>query len=71
MPGPTPDQPNLRLLKGNPGKRPTRGLPEPTCTEECPPPPTRLSAYAQKEWRDVALESAATGRGGDRANGEA
>jgi hypothetical protein len=36
MPGPPPEHPQLRLLKGNPGKRPARSLPEPTRSEQCP-----------------------------------
>ena len=30
MPGPPPEHPHLRLLKGNPGKRPARSPPEPS-----------------------------------------
>ena len=38
MPGPPPEHPHLRLLKGNPGKRPARKPPEPARTEQCPKP---------------------------------
>ncbi len=56
MPGPPPQHPNLHLLKGSPGKRPARSLPEPACVEECPPPPRHLSDYAKEEWQHVAPE---------------
>jgi P27 family predicted phage terminase small subunit len=56
MPGPTPEHPNLRLLKGNPGKRPARSPPEPARAEQCPPPPGHLSEYARQEWEAVAPE---------------
>jgi P27 family predicted phage terminase small subunit len=56
MPGPAPEHPNFRLLKGNPGKRPARLPPEPARAEECPPPPRHLNAYAKEEWRHVAPE---------------
>jgi P27 family predicted phage terminase small subunit len=56
MPGPPPEPPHLRLLKGNPGKRPVRSPPEPTRAEQCPPPPAHLSEYARQEWEAVAPE---------------
>jgi P27 family predicted phage terminase small subunit len=56
MPGPAPEHPTLRLLKGNPGKRPARSPPEPVRAEECPPPPRHLSAYAKEEWEQIAPE---------------
>jgi len=36
MPGPPPEHPHLRLLKGNPGKRPARQPPEPARTASQP-----------------------------------
>jgi P27 family predicted phage terminase small subunit len=56
MPGPPPTPAGLKLLRGNPGKRPIRPEPQP----EQPPtplePPDFLSAYARDEWRRVAPE---------------
>jgi len=56
MPGPPPEHPHLRLLKGNPGKRRARSPPEPARKEQCPEPPEYLNAYAKEEWRAVAPE---------------
>src|SRR6516165_1012012 len=56
MPGPPPEHPHLRLLKGTPGKRPARSPPEARQADACPEPPDRLSAYAKEEWRAVAPE---------------
>jgi P27 family predicted phage terminase small subunit len=56
MPGPPPEHPRLHLLRGNPGKRPTRSPPEPARAEEWPPPPRHLNAYAKQEWRQIAPE---------------
>ena len=56
MPGPPPEHPHLRLLKGNPGKRPARSLPEPTRTEQCPEPPEHLQGYAKEAWLELAPE---------------
>ena len=56
MPGPPPEHPHLRLLKGNPGKRPARSPPEPARADECPPPPTHLNGYAKETWLQVAPE---------------
>src|SRR5262249_1230465 len=53
MPGPPPEHPHLRLLKGNPGKRRARVPPEPARAEECPPPPRHLNAYAKEEWQQI------------------
>ena len=39
MPGPPPEHPHLRLLKGNPGKRRVRVPPEPARSDACPSPP--------------------------------
>jgi P27 family predicted phage terminase small subunit len=56
MPGPAPEHPNLRLLKGNPGKRPVRSPPEPARAEDCPAPPHHLNDYAREEWQHIAPE---------------
>ena len=56
MPGPPPEHPRLRLLKGNPGKRRVRVPPEPARGDECPPPPEHLNGYARQEWEAVAPE---------------
>jgi hypothetical protein len=49
MPGPPPEHPHLRLLKGNPGKRAARSPPEPARTEQGPEPPEHLNSYAKEE----------------------
>ena len=36
MPGPPPEHPHLRLLKGKPGKRRVRVLLEPARSDACP-----------------------------------
>jgi P27 family predicted phage terminase small subunit len=56
MPGPPPEHPRLRLLKGNPGKRPARSPPEPTRTEQCPEPPEHLTGHAREVWLELAPE---------------
>jgi phage terminase small subunit len=56
MPGPPPEHPHLRLLKGNPGKRPSRSPPEPARTEQCPEPPEHLTGYAREAWLHLAPE---------------
>jgi P27 family predicted phage terminase small subunit len=50
MPGPKPTPTHLRLLRGNPGKRPIRPEPQPAIPDNMPPPPRFLGAYAQDEW---------------------
>jgi P27 family predicted phage terminase small subunit len=56
MPGPPPEHPRLRLLKGNPGKRPMRSPPEPARAEQCPEPPEHLTGYAREVWIHLAPE---------------
>jgi len=54
MPGPPPEHPHLRLLKGNPGKRRARLPPEPARTEQCPEP--HLTGHARGAWLHLAPE---------------
>jgi P27 family predicted phage terminase small subunit len=54
MPGPPPEHPHLRLLKGNPGKRPARSPPELARPDECPSPPRHLNGYAREVWLELA-----------------
>jgi P27 family predicted phage terminase small subunit len=56
MPGPPPEHPHLRLLKGNPGKRPIRKPPQPARTEQCPEPPKHLTGHAREAWLQLAPE---------------
>ena len=56
MPGPPPEHPYLRLLKGNPGKRPARKPPEPARGEQCPRPPAHLTGHAREAWLHLAPE---------------
>ena len=46
----------LRLLRGNPGKRPLRPEPQPARPAQCPEPPPFVTGYAADEWRRVAPE---------------
>jgi hypothetical protein len=48
MPGPPPEHPHLRLLKGNPGKRPARKPPEAQRADVCSESPMHLNAYAKE-----------------------
>jgi P27 family predicted phage terminase small subunit len=54
MPGPKPTPTHLRLLRGNPGKRPIGRELEPPRTTEPPEPPNFLVGYALDEWWRVA-----------------
>jgi P27 family predicted phage terminase small subunit len=56
MPGPRPTPTHLRLLRGNPGKRPIRNEPQPAIPENMPSPPSFLGAYAQDEWWTTGVE---------------
>jgi P27 family predicted phage terminase small subunit len=51
---PTPT--HLRLLQGNPGKRPIPNEPQPLIPAALPDPPEFLDAYAAEEWRRLAPE---------------
>jgi P27 family predicted phage terminase small subunit len=54
MTAPTPL--HLKVLKGNPGKRPLRPEVEPQYLDEPPPPPDHLSTFAREEWVRLAPE---------------
>jgi P27 family predicted phage terminase small subunit len=56
MPGPPPQPINLRILRGNPGKRPIKPEPQPERPAEPPEPPPFLAGYACDEWYRVAGE---------------
>jgi P27 family predicted phage terminase small subunit len=48
---------NLRVLHGNPGKRPlNKREPEPLKPPDVPDPPAYLTGYAAEEWRRIAPE---------------
>lgn len=53
--GKKPTPTNLKILRGNPGKR---ALPknEPTPEVACPPPPDILSPVAKKHWKVIARQ---------------
>jgi P27 family predicted phage terminase small subunit len=44
----------LKVLRGNPGKRPLRRGPEPPVPDDIPEPPAFLAGYAADEWYRVA-----------------
>jgi P27 family predicted phage terminase small subunit len=52
---------HLKLLKGNPGKRPIKPEPEPAVPEKLPEPPAFLSEDAVNEWWRVVPELRALG----------
>lgn len=56
MPGPPPEPNVLRLLRGNPSKRPLRSEPQPQILESVPEPPPFVVGYAADEWWRVAPE---------------
>jgi P27 family predicted phage terminase small subunit len=57
MPGPPKTPTVVRLLRGNPGRRPiNRNEPQPTRPEAVPEPPGYLLPYATEEWRRLAPE---------------
>ena len=55
MPGPPPKPTSLRLLNGNPGKRPINNN-EPTPPVEMPRCPAHLNDVAKKEWRRISKD---------------
>ena len=56
MSGPPPTPSYLKLLKGNPGRRPIKANPEPAVSPEIPSPPEFLSPIAKDEWWRIAGE---------------
>ena len=52
---------HLKLLRGNPGKRPVKPEPEPTLPETLPEPPSFLPTDAVNEWWRVVPELRALG----------
>src|SRR5262245_58233048 len=54
MPGPAPRPIALRILRGNPGKRPLRRGFEPEPEPSVPDAPVFLTGYAMDEWYRVA-----------------
>jgi P27 family predicted phage terminase small subunit len=61
MSGPPPTPLHLRVLRGNPGKRPLRPEPEPPALAACPEPPAFLTGCAAEEWRRAASDLHVTG----------
>ena len=58
MPGPRPMPTHLKLLHGNPGKRPlNKNEPKPARADEPPEPPAFLSGFAAEEWRRISVEA--------------
>ncbi len=54
-PGPAPESRELRILKGNPGKRPLPpSAPQPRKLDKVPPAPTWLGKEAKREYRRLA-----------------
>jgi P27 family predicted phage terminase small subunit len=56
MSGPPPEPFQLRLLKGNPGKRPLRPEPPAARPTELPPAPELLDEIGAAEWRRTGSE---------------
>jgi P27 family predicted phage terminase small subunit len=54
MRGPPPTPTYLRLLRGNPGRRPVKPEPQPETVVDVPDPPPFLSGFAADEWCVVA-----------------
>jgi phage terminase small subunit len=54
MPGSRPMPIRLKLLRGNPGRRPVRGSFEPPQPPAPSEPPDFLTGYAREEWDRVA-----------------
>lgn len=53
--GPAPKPTNLKILQGNPGKRPlNKNEPQYDSRDELLKPPSFLSRYAKKEWKRIA-----------------
>ena len=58
--GPSPKPTHLKLLEGNPGKRPLN-MHEPKPKPTTPSMPTWLNPLAKKEWRRISKELAGLG----------
>jgi P27 family predicted phage terminase small subunit len=56
MPGPPPTPAYLRLLRGNPARRPIPAEVEPQGPEQLPQPPSFLSDDAKAEWHRLIAE---------------
>jgi P27 family predicted phage terminase small subunit len=56
MRGPPPTPTHLKLIRGNPGKRPIRPEPEPEIPPEVLEAPPYLVSYAADEWHRLAGE---------------
>lgn len=55
MKGRPPIPSYLKVLHGNPGKRPlNKNEPMPDISETIPDPPVRLSHFAKKEWKNIS-----------------
>ena len=46
----------LKVLRGNPSKKPLRPGPQPTSAKTCPEPPDYITGYAVREWKRLAPE---------------
>jgi phage terminase small subunit len=56
VPGPPPVPNNLRVLRGNPSRRPIYPEPQPAQPTDVPEPPPFLTGYAADEWWRTAPE---------------
>lgn len=62
MPGPKPQPTALKLIRGNPGKRPVNSQePKPKQTASVPSAPAYLGTKAKSEWKRIAKELHETG----------
>ena len=64
MKGRKPVPTSLKLIRGNPGRRPIDldGEPQPPVEEKTPGPPAYLPPIAKKVWREIAPSLHLTGR---------
>lgn len=54
--GPAPKPVELKLVEGNPGRRPLPEVPKPSVSPEVPKPPAVLNADGKRLWNRVAPE---------------